>query len=146
MNFTEIREIWKSNCRGEPESAIEVYILGVVLYEKNETEGEAACSLVLNDNLTIIDEKSESIKLHINQKEKENLEILKKKPYIIRSYIKNPNKPTLFLRKKEVARSRAKILIKSNLKSAPALVFLMKDDAGYWKIVEGTSSLLKDIK
>ncbi|MFX0140813.1 MAG: hypothetical protein ACFFDN_44655, partial [Candidatus Hodarchaeota archaeon] len=98
MNFTEIRNIWKTKCRGDPESAIEIYILGVILYEINENEGEAACSLVL----------------HINQKEKQNLEIMKKKPHIIRSYIKNPNNPDLFLRKKEVARSRAKILIQSN--------------------------------
>lgn len=146
MNFAEIRDIWKSNCRGDPESAIEIYILGVILYETNKNEGEAACSLVLNDNITIIDKESKTIKLHINQKEKENLENLKKKPYVIRSYIKDPNKTKLFLRKKEVARSRAKILIKSNLKSSPASIFLVKDDAGYWKIIEGTSSLLKEIE
>ncbi len=146
MNFTEIREIWKSKCRGEPESAIEVYIMGVILYETNETEGKAACSLVLNSNLTIIDEKIEVIDIDINQKEKQIIENLKKNPSIIRSYIKDPSESTLFLRKKEVARSRAKILIKSSLKKTPTTFFLVKDDAGYWKIVEGTSSLLKDIK
>ncbi|MFX1451561.1 MAG: DUF6935 domain-containing protein [Promethearchaeota archaeon] len=146
MNFAEINELWKSRCRGEPESAIEIYILGVLLYEINENEGEAACSLALHKNLTIIDEKKHSIEIRLNQKEKQNLEILKRKPYIIRSYIKDPNNPKLFLRKKEVARSRAKILIKSNLKSPPTSILLIKDEAGYWKIVEGTYSLIEGIE
>lgn len=136
MNFTEIQKLWKLIGRGEPQTAIETYIMGAVLYKNDEIEGEAACSLIFTPESLIKDNKSPS-GFRLNQQEKQNLNILKKNPDIIRSYIKDINNPKITLRKKEVARSRAKLFIKSNLKDLPIPIILIKEN-GYWKIIDGT--------
>jgi len=137
MNFEEIQKIWELEGRGEPEVAIKIYILAAILYETNEKEGEAACSLILHQKF-LIEDNNFPTKFRLNQQEKQNLEFLKKRPYILRSYFKDINDPKLFLRKKEVARTRAKIIIKSSLKNTPISIFLIKKN-GYWKIIDGTT-------
>ena len=47
MNFKEILKKYKLEGRGEPQIAIEIFFLAAILYETNEKEGEAACSLIL---------------------------------------------------------------------------------------------------
>ena len=36
MNFAEIKKLWESKGRGEPVTAIEIYMLAAILYETNE--------------------------------------------------------------------------------------------------------------
>ena len=73
MNFKEIRRKWESFGYGEPEVAIEIYILGVILFEKNELEGEAVCTLVIPKSKLIQDSKYPN-NFRLDQIEKRNLE------------------------------------------------------------------------
>ncbi|MHA1379735.1 MAG: hypothetical protein ACTSRG_15300 [Candidatus Helarchaeota archaeon] len=132
MNFEEIKNRWKSSCMGEPEKAIEIFILSAILYETDEKEGEAACSLVIQRKKLEKDKNSPSGYILLKD-EKKILDTLKQNPLIIRSYTSNINNPSLFLRKKEVARSRAKIVFKSKLENMPTSLFLIREDR-YWKI------------
>ena len=141
MNFKEIREKWKLFGNGEPEVAIEIYILGAILYETNELEGESVCSLVLPKK-ELKEDKKYLNNYCLDQKEKKNLENSKNNPNIIRSYFRNGNNLKLNLRKKEVARGRAKLLIKSKLQNESTEIFLIKEDR-FWKIYKGTEMITK---
>ncbi|MHA1301728.1 MAG: hypothetical protein ACTSO9_20095 [Candidatus Helarchaeota archaeon] len=142
MNFKEVQKRWEQDCRGEPETAILIYILGTLLYEKDQIEGEAVCALTLPKNKLIEDKNF----LNNYRLIKEELQILKKlqsNPKIIRSFITNIENPKLFLRKKEVARLRAKVFIKSKLKNVPTSIYLIKEDR-YWKILNAHEFLLEN--